>query len=352
MKISTRGGNHRSEIARGIGTISTALALLSLACANAIEPAATEKEAAVAVVNGKGISLSTVDEQIRNELFEREFGANGGGAKLHQARQDAISTLVGEILLEKAAAAAQETPEQWLEAKISAKGPVTDEEVEIFFEENKERMGPGAALESLSTRIRSYLEHNRRETIYRDLLAEATIEVTLPRDRVEIAASGPSTGPENAPVTIVEFSDFQCPYCSKAADVMKEVIARYPNEVRLVYRHLPLDFHANAHGSAKASICADEQDRFWDYHDLLFANQRALEREKLMEYAVQLELDMTRFEACMTSARNDSIVAEDLAAAGAVGASGTPAFFVNGIMLSGAQPFDVFETLIEEELRR
>ena len=155
--------------------------------------------------------------------------------------------------------------------------------------------------------------------------------------RVTVAAEGPSLGPADAPVTIIEFSDFQCPYCGRAASTVKQIHERYPKQVRIVYRNLPLDsIHPNARPAAEAAACADAQGRFWEFHDRLFANQRALAPEDLQRYAKEIGLDMAAFDQCVKDRKSQAKVDGDLAAANEAASNagkrglGTPAFFVNG----------------------
>ena len=162
-----------------------------------------------------------------------------------------------------------------------------------------------------------------------------------------------SCGPSDASVTIIEFSDYQCPYCSRAESVVKQVLERYPDQVRFVYRHLPLEsIHPQARAAAEAAVCAEDQGRFWEYHELLFANQQAISAAKLSELAEQVGLDEEAFASCTADDSTRQRVQRDISDAGAAGASGTPAFFVNGIPLSGVQPLEEFVELIDSELTR
>ncbi len=160
----------------------------------------------------------------------------------------------------------------------------------------------------------------------------------------------PSDGPANAKVTIVEFSDFQCPFCSRGSSIMKQVKKAYGNKVRLVFKHLPLNFHKDAHLAAQASMAAHAQGKFWAFHDKLFANNRNLKKADLQKYAKQLGLDMKKFNAALNSGKYKKYVDNDLAEAGRVGANGTPTFFINGVSLVGAQPFDRFKSMIDAAL--
>ncbi len=159
----------------------------------------------------------------------------------------------------------------------------------------------------------------------------------------------PAWGSPEALVTIVEFSDFQCPFCNRVNPTMKQIKETYPNDVRIVFRQLPLGFHDRARPAAKATLAAAQQGKFWEMHDLLFENQKALSDKDLEGYATTLGLDIAKWKADMEDPKIEQMVKEDETVAGKFGANGTPAFFVNGRHLSGAQPFEQFDKLIKEE---
>jgi len=160
----------------------------------------------------------------------------------------------------------------------------------------------------------------------------------------------PSFGPEDALVTIIELSDFQCPFCSRVGPTMKQIKETYPKDVRIVFRQLPLSFHDRARPAAKAALAAAQQGKFWEMHDLLFANQKALDDKALEGYASQIAgLDLAKWKTDLADPKLEQMVKEDETVAGKFGANGTPAFFVNGRFLSGAQPFEAFDALIKEE---
>ncbi len=158
----------------------------------------------------------------------------------------------------------------------------------------------------------------------------------------------PQFGPDDALVTIVEFSDFECPFCSRVNASMDEVKSTYGNDVRVVFRQRPLSFHADARPAAKAALAAHRQGKFWEMHDRLFENQKALGKAELIGYAQALGLDTGMFEIDMEAADIEQMIKDDEALAGKVGVNGTPAFFVNGRFLSGAQPFSEFARLVDE----
>jgi protein-disulfide isomerase len=162
----------------------------------------------------------------------------------------------------------------------------------------------------------------------------------------------PMKGPKSAPVTIVAWSDFQCPFCSRVVPTLHDLEKQYGGKIKLVFKHQPLPFHNNAKPAAMASMAANEQGKFWEYHDKLFANQQQLERADLERYASELGLDMGKFKAALDSNKYDAYVQADAAEGMRVGANGTPTFFINGRQLVGAQPIDAFKAIIDEELKK
>lgn len=184
----------------------------------------------------------------------------------------------------------------------------------------------------------------------RSQVAETPPPTTTPKTWPVTVGRAYVRGNANAPVTIIAFMDFQCPYCSRASDTIKKVQERYGDKVRVAVKHNPLPFHGNARLAAKAALAAGEQGRFWEMYDKAYANQLALDRNTLLKHARSLNLDMARFEMDLGSDELDGIISEDMEQAKAVGAKGTPTFFINGRRLTGAQPLGAFVDLIDDEL--
>ncbi len=161
----------------------------------------------------------------------------------------------------------------------------------------------------------------------------------------------PVKGPASAPVTVVAFSDFQCPFCSRAVPTLAEIEKVYGNKIRIAFKQLPLPFHDKAHLAAEAALAANEQGKFWAYHDKLFANQQALDRPSLEKYAQEMGLDMGKFKKALDSGKFKDKVDAEAKEGAAVGATGTPTFFINGTKLVGAQPTDAFKAAIDKELK-
>jgi protein-disulfide isomerase len=166
------------------------------------------------------------------------------------------------------------------------------------------------------------------------------------------AGNAPSVGPKSAPVQIVEFSDFQCPFCSRVVPTVKQIEEKYNGKVRVSFRNFPLPFHNNAQGAAEAGAAAAAQGKFWEMHDKMFANQQALDRASLEKYAGEIGLDVGKFKSDLDSGKFKDAVNKDVEYAKTVNVNGTPAFFVNGHFINGAMPFENFAQIIDEELKK
>ncbi len=252
-----------------------------------------------------------------------------------------------------------ENEDALLKAEVEDKAnQPSDAEIQKIFDQAKQggQLPPEVTMEQVRGEIVKMLsDQSKREkaqALFNDLKAKADVQVLLPEKRVQVEATGPSKGPESAPVTIVEFSDFQCPFCSRANNAVNEVVKTYGDKVRVVFRHFPLSFHQEAPKAAEASMCAADQNKFWEYHDKLFANQQALKVDDLKKAAADLGLDTARFNECLDSGKKAELVKKDMAAGEKAGVTGTPAFFINGIALSGAVPAEEFKAIIDAELNK
>ena len=297
-----------------------------------------------------------------DERWKRETPAEHSAAmqRLYDGRSSALDSLLGEILIEGAARSRGMTVPEYLEAEVRQRTkPVGDEEVRTFYEANIDSLN-GRPLDGLREAIRSVLERKNRERALAALVADLTpagpsVRMLLqpPTQTVPVDDTDPSRGGRNAPVTIVAFSDFQCPFCARLEPILEEVHAAYGDTVRVVWKDFPLtSIHPDAFKAAEASHCAAEQRRYWEYHRRLFANQEHMGAGELMGHAAALGLDVGTFSACLESSRYAARVQKSLDAGGRMGVQATPTVFINGRVLHGAQPFSVFSKLIEEELHR
>ena len=300
---------------------------------------------------GKKMTAKELDEAIGPQLEDLE-------KKKFELRRNALENQILQTLVKEEAAKSNQTEEQWLKGQVESKvKPPPEEDIQKVFSENQAKMPPGATIETMRPQIIEFLTQDQKRELVRTLVEglkkQANVQILLkepPKPRKQVEPKGPSRGPENAKVTIVEFSDFQCPFCSRAHDTVEEVMTAYAGKVRLVFRQFPLDFHQQAPKAAEAALCAGDQQKFWEYHTALFKNQQKLLPEDLKSHAKELGLDGAKFAECLDGGKHAKTVADDIAAGKKVGVSGTPAFFINGVMLSGAQPIEEFKKLIDAEL--
>lgn len=322
---------------------------------------AADADQVLATVNGQSITEAQVIAQAKSAFdtqqarYAREL--NILQAQYAQSRQDLLQQQLEALLDQRALA---------LEAKARGLSPsallatvtvpaVTDAEVRAFFDANKARSP--MSYEELAPRIRAYLasQHNDEamHDFYASLRTKYHIESRLGPYRVSVAANGPARGRADAPVTIVEFGDFQCPYCREAENTLRQVLAQHSGDTRLVFREMPIpELHPNAMVAAEAGVCADEQGKFWPMHDAMYADQSQLDLPGLKATASRLGLDSARLEACMKAPATAARIDADVQAASKLGVGGTPYFFINGRPLNGSVPPERFESIIREELAR
>jgi protein-disulfide isomerase len=201
----------------------------------------------------------------------------------------------------------------------------------------------------------------KRDKLYETIIAEAppapaptaapAAPVNTERRSIDIG-NAPVKGPSNAPVTIVEFSDFQCPFCGRVVPTVRQIEQNYGGKVKVAFKQMPLPFHNMAQKAAEAALAANAQGKFWEMHDKMFGNQRALDQASLEQYAQEIGLDVNRFKADLESGKYKDAIEADKRLGQSLGATGTPTFFVNGRILVGAQPYDQFQTVIDEELSK
>jgi protein-disulfide isomerase len=326
------------------------------ACSTAAQQSKAQQPAdVVATVGGTSITLAQVDD-IALQQQTTQFGNVKLSQALYLARRAALDELVGNALIAREASARGVERDALVTQEVTSKVTAPpDTEVDAWYQSNKDRLR-GATLESVRPAIRAYLVQERtqaaRDAFLDRLKAKTTVTVSLEPPRHVLGASdSPAKGPSNAPVEIVEFSDFQCPYCLAANPTVKRVLDSYGERVRFVYRNYPLPNHPQARPAAEAAQCANAQGRFWPYHDRLFADPSKLSDADLKRAAAELGLDTARFNACLDSHQFKGVVDTDLQAGQDAGVTGTPAFFINGRELTGAQPFETFQRIIEEELQ-
>jgi protein-disulfide isomerase len=330
------------------------LVLLAACSTAAQQPRRPAPSDVIATVGGVSITVDQVDDQALQEPAAN-FGSLKLSQALYEARRAAAEEMIGNLLLDQEAKRRGVERSVLFEQEITSHvATVTDADVAAWYQVNPQRV-QGATLDQVRAPIKSLLAQERMQTA-RDafldkLKAKTPVRLNLapPRQAVQ-AGNSPAKGPAGAPVEIIEFADFQCPFCLAAAPTVKKVLETYGDRIRFVYRNFPLQSHPNARPAAEAAQCANEQGQFWAYHDRLFADPGKLADAELKKTAADLGLDAARFNKCVDDHKYQSVVDADAQAGSEAGVSGTPAFFVNGRLLSGAQPFDAFKRVIDEEL--
>jgi protein-disulfide isomerase len=318
-------------------------------------------ESPVARIDGKPIPYAELAARTRDKLAleQREYDAQLKRLSLSNARarskeqEGEFDKLIDEHVLALEAAARKTTAAALLNA-VKAAAP-TDAELHAFYDEHRADVSR-LPFEAVKPQIEEYLQGEASDAArqrYLETLRDKYHAVLGWEPlREQLDASGPERGPADARITIVEFSDFQCPYCRRLAPILKQLQDANPTQVRLVFRNLPLrTLHPDAARAAQAGVCANSQGKFWEMHDAMYADQSALGEAALDETALRLGLDPQAFKDCMKSAE-DTAIKTDEAAAERLGLSGTPISFVNGRYVNGAQPLSKWQALIDDELRR
>lgn len=305
----------------------------------------------VAEVDGASISFEEMEERAARRLYPLR-------QEEYEARRGAIDEIVYQRLLEKEAKRRGLNVAALEKAEIADKiAPVTPADVEAAYQQARSRLG-GRTKEQVAPDIeralRQQREMQRRNEFHDRLLASAKVSVTLaaPRVSIELPASTPAVGPENAAITLVEFSDYQCPYCHRAQASVDEVLSRYAGKVRFVHQEYPLAQHPRAFAAALAARCANEQGRFWDFHRSLMTEPGDFDDADLGRRAAQFGMDAGKLQSCVASGRFDGDVNKAFESGAAVGVNSTPTFFVNGRRITGAVPFEAMQEIIDEELAR
>jgi predicted DsbA family dithiol-disulfide isomerase len=311
---------------------------------------AQEPENVVASVNATEITLKQVDETVLSAIYPLQ-------QQLYAIRKVALDNLITTKLLEAEARSQGISIEELRERLTRGDAKVTPREVEDAYAQNASffaSMSPHEARE----RLRLDLENQTRMRHFRSGVEELRKKWSVvwklpppPAVRPELDDGSPAKGAAKAAVTIVEFSDFECPFCAQAQDTLTKIMERYGGEVRLVFKHLPSEGHRNSLAAARAAYCAGQQDRFWQFHDALFAT-RDLSPPVFGEIAAQLGLGREKFAACVSDEASRTAVIKDIEIAKRYRIDSTPSFLINGKLVKGAVPFAEFQNLIERELQQ
>ncbi len=307
-------------------------------------------------VGDRAVTMAELDEAWRsNDAASRMRMLQ----ELYETRKRTLDIVIGEILIEREAIAGGTSRDELLAQELPARTlPITDADISRVYEQNR-RSFPGLSEEEMAPQIRAFLAQQRPMQALHAYMAElraaagdVRVELEPPRTTVDIVAGDPVLGPAGAPVEIVEFSDFQCPFCERLTGTLDRLKAEYGDDIRLVFKDYPLPNHAQAFKAAEAGLCANAQGRFWELHDTMFSNQNELQVDDLKRHAGEIGMDQDAFDACLDSGRFAEQVSADLRLGQALGVQSTPTVFINGRAVMGAAPYEVFEEIVRDELDR
>ncbi|HEX9050883.1 MAG TPA: thioredoxin domain-containing protein [Anaeromyxobacter sp.] len=316
-----------------------------------------DPSAPVAKIGGKNITAGELDEAAKKDLAQLDQQYQ---EQRYQIRRNQLENMLRQRAFDEKAKAKGVTREELVNQEIAGKIPEpSDDEIRALYDRAKAGGQQLPPLDQVKPEIARFIKNQKGQAAlaeyYDQLKKDMGIEVLLPPyqpPKVAVDAVGPTKGPATAPVTIVEFSDYECPFCVRAEPTVKEVLAAYPGKIKLVYRDYPLPMHKQAPKAAEAAHCAGDQGKYWEMHDKLFAANGKLAVADLKATAREIAgIDGAKFDQCLDSGSKAADVEKNKKAGDEVGVSGTPAFFINGRLISGAQPVDAFKSLIDEELK-
>jgi len=344
-------------IAITLGTLLLAAGVRGLGAQDA-----SDEETVYAVIGGESITSRDVRLLAAEALDGLEharlrFEADSRKQE-HEIVQDTLNGMITDRVLRMESEARGVTVDDLLASEVeSGVLEPSESEIQNVYQANLQQLINLPRAEGLA-RVRQFLVQQSYDVALVDyvegLRETFGVESRFGPYRVDVETAGyPSRGPEDAPVVMVEFSDFECPYCRQTLPVLEAIEDAYAGQIRFVYRQFPLtDIHPRAQKAAEASLCADDQGEFWAMHDLLFAEPIELEVASLKIKAEALGLDRQAFDACLDSGKYSERVAGEIREGFSLGINGTPTVIINGRPLTGAQPYEAYATVIEEELAR
>jgi len=305
----------------------------------------------VAKINGETINEEQLIGDDKLDFFELK-------KREYELKMDRLNRLMTEKLIGGEAKAAGMSTEDYINKKI------TGGEIKISDKDYKKFVADKHIPESqvnpqIKERINAYLVSQKKQDLVQAHIAKLTkgtpVEVYFSKPKLNVtveAGDSPSFGGDNAKVTIVEFSDFQCPFCNRGAETVSELKKKYGNKIKLAFKHFPLPMHKDARPASEASMCVYEQckDKFWKFHDQAFKNQDKLDPAGLEKIAKDAGADVKKWKECFDAKKYAAYVQKDMDYGEKIGVKSTPTFFINGQLISGAVPIETFSEVIDDEL--
>jgi protein-disulfide isomerase len=314
-------------------------------------PAASETAGTIA---GKTVTVGDVDGWIKDQLFKQATRGNNP-MKVYEVRNRAFEQMANEQALDEAAAKAGKDRDAMMKEEVEKRTAVSDEDVQKYYDENKDRFR-NMPFEKVAPAVKRQLQAQKQvaamQEFTKGLREGIGFANELAPPTFDLSATGPTQGPPDAPITLVEFSDYECPFCKASESIVKQVLARYPTQVKLVFKNFPLDTHPKARPAAEAALCAGEQGKFWEMHAKLFEKAPQIAPEQIASIAAEAGLDPKKLDECIQAKRFASEIDAAIAEGKKAGVAGTPAFYVNGVPIAGGRTVDDFVKAINAELVR
>ena len=353
----THREKHKKYASLSLGTVLvTGLAFIIVsACTDQqakAKPNIVQKDAprpgVVAKIGGEEITEEMLIGDDKMDFFELK-------KREYDLRMDRLNKLMVEKLIAPEAKAAGMSMDDYISKKVVGGDiKISDKEYKKFVTDRKipeSQLNP-----EIKERVMNYLQTSKKQELLQAHIAKLTkaqpVERYFAKPKMEVkveAGNSPSFGPADAPIQVVEFSDFECPFCSRGADVVHQLKAKYGNKMHFTFKQFPLPMHKNAAPAAEAALCVNEQgsDKFFKYHDILFKNQDKLDAANLEKFAKEAGANVDKFKECVTAKKFATAVQQDMQTGEKIGVKSTPTFFVNGQLVSGAVPIEQFAEIIE-----
>jgi protein-disulfide isomerase len=326
------------------------LIFASAACAQQPSQATSAGSEVVARYDDQVITESELEDAAKAQLVSLR-------QQEYEIKRQQLEQTIFERLMDRAAAAAGVTSSEYMNQQVMEKvAEPSEEEIAKVLAQYRSRLNPDDA--KAREQVVGYLKQQQQAQLNKDLkerlFREANVQILLEPMRFEavITPDTPSRGGgPDAPVTLIEYTDFQCPFCSRVQPTLVQIQDRYGDLVRHVFKQLPLPMHPQARIGAEASLCAAAQGKFWEMHDWLFAHKDQINRDAMVEQVKTMGMDPEAFGSCLDANTFSARIDADSKEARSFGITGTPGFLINGIAVRGAQPLEEFERIIDSELQ-
>jgi protein-disulfide isomerase len=335
---SLKGEVNLSVTSRTVAVFTAAVMLTGIA-ASVVR--AEDNSAVLAEVNGHQITRAELEKRQSGDLLQAKY-------KYYIAEKQAVEKLVREEILDDEARKEGVTAEELLKRHAGEIKEPTEDQIKVIYEATQSDKPYAQVRNDIRDHIIDLRRGKAEKAYFETLQKKAVTKIVLqpPTFSMTSSTGSPSLGPADAPVKIVEYADYQCPYCKQVHPLLKRLQEEFPNKTQLTYEDFPLPMHANAEKAAEAAHCAGDQGKYWEFHDAVFERATALDVPSLKELAKSVNLDQAKFDQCLDSGKQAATVAKSQTGGKDLGLTGTPTFFINGHMLGGAAKYETLRDMV------